>query len=182
MLVPFFLGTVAGGIASGRVPQSGNGDPVTSWLNPTSLLGGLAVLACAYTAAVFLTAEARRRDGPELETWFRRRSLVTATAAGAVALAGIAVLHADSPVLFEGLLTRGLGPVVVSGVCGLSALVLLRHATPRPGCCRPWRSWPSRGGAWPSTRTCSVPTRRSRPRPHLPRRCGRWWSSRPRRW
>ncbi|GHF69711.1 cytochrome d ubiquinol oxidase subunit II [Amycolatopsis bartoniae] len=132
VLVPFFLGTVAGGIASGRVPQSGNGDPVAGWLNPTSVLGGvLAVLACAYTAAVFLTAEARRRADPELETWFRRRSLATAAAVGVVALAGIAVLHADSPTLFEGLLTRGLVPVVVSGVCGLSALVLLRRGAPR---------------------------------------------------
>src|SRR5919205_2663554 len=35
VLTPFFLGTVAGGIASGRVPAAGHGDGVTSWLNPT---------------------------------------------------------------------------------------------------------------------------------------------------
>ena len=29
---------------------------------------------CAYLAAVFLTAEARRRDDADLETWFRRRA------------------------------------------------------------------------------------------------------------
>src|ERR671927_356498 len=63
VLSPFFLGTVAGGIASGRVPVTGHGDPIGSWLNPTSLLGGvLAVLACAFTAAVFLAAEARLRE------------------------------------------------------------------------------------------------------------------------
>src|SRR3954465_4095684 len=42
-LAPFFMGTVVGAIASGRVPV-GNaaGDPVSSWLNPLSLLvGGL---------------------------------------------------------------------------------------------------------------------------------------------
>src|ERR671939_1907122 len=45
VLAPFFLGAVVGGIASGRVPAAGHGDPVTSWLNPTSVLGGaLAVL------------------------------------------------------------------------------------------------------------------------------------------
>src|SRR3954466_1739193 len=109
VLSPFFLGTVAGGIASGRVPTAGHGDPVSSWLNPTSLLGGvLAVLACAFTAAVFLSAEARRRDEPDLERWFRRRGQVTAVVTGAVALAGIAVLHADAPRLFSGLLSRGL--------------------------------------------------------------------------
>src|SRR5690242_14224982 len=38
ILTPFALGTVVGGIASGRVPV-GNaaGDPITSWLNPTSI-------------------------------------------------------------------------------------------------------------------------------------------------
>src|SRR4051794_11464423 len=41
VLVPYCLGTVAGGIASGRVPSGGEaGDPVHSWINPTSILGG----------------------------------------------------------------------------------------------------------------------------------------------
>jgi cytochrome d ubiquinol oxidase subunit II len=132
VLTPFFLGTVAGGIASGRVPTRGHGDPAASWLNPTSLLGGvLAVLACAFTAAVFLTAEARRRDEPELERWFRRRAQVTAVVTGAVALAGIAILRADAPRLFSGLLSRGLVFVVLSGVCGLGALALVNRAAPR---------------------------------------------------
>jgi cytochrome d ubiquinol oxidase subunit II len=132
VLTPFFLGTVAGGIASGRVPTAGHGNPVTSWLNPTSVLGGvLAVLACAFTAAVFLTAEARRRDEQDLERWFRRRAQVTAVVTGVVALAGIAVLRADAPRLFHGLLTRGLVLVVVSGLCGLAALGLIRRAAPR---------------------------------------------------
>jgi cytochrome bd ubiquinol oxidase subunit II len=132
VLVPFFLGAVAGGIASGRVPPAGHGDPIGSWVNPTSVLGGvLAVLVCAYVAAVFLTAEARRRDDTELETWFRRRSLATAMATGLVALAGILVLRADSPRLFDALLTRGLPLVLLSGACGLTALVLLRRGAPR---------------------------------------------------
>jgi cytochrome d ubiquinol oxidase subunit II len=129
---PFFLGTVAGGIASGRVPTRGYGDAVTSWLNPTSVLGGvLAVLACAFTAAVFLTAEARRRDDDELERYFRRRAQVTAVVTGVVALVGIAVLHADAPRLFDGLLSRGLPLVILSGACGLLALLLLNRAAPR---------------------------------------------------
>src|SRR3954463_11406027 len=83
VVTPFFLGTVAGGIASGRVPTTGNGNGATSWITPPSLLGGvLAVLACAFTAAVFLTAEARRSEEPELEAWFRRRSLGAAVVTG----------------------------------------------------------------------------------------------------
>jgi cytochrome d ubiquinol oxidase subunit II len=132
VLAPFFLGAVVGGIASGRVPASGQGDPVTSWINPTSILGGvLAVLTCAFVAAVFLTAEARRREEPDLETWFQRRSQVTAAVTGVVALAGIAVLHADSPRLFDELATRGLPLVVLSGICGMTALLFVRRLPPR---------------------------------------------------
>jgi cytochrome d ubiquinol oxidase subunit II len=132
VLTPFFLGTVAGGIASGRVPTAGHGDAVGSWVNPTSLLGGvLAVLATAFTAAVFLTAEARRREIPDLEAWFRLRSLVAALVTGAVALAGIAVLRADAPRLFDELLGRGLPLVIVSALCGLASVLLLRRAAPR---------------------------------------------------
>src|SRR3954451_15301144 len=59
ILTPFCFGAVAGGIASGRIPAAGHGDPINSWLNPTSALGGiLAVLTCGYLAAVFLTADA----------------------------------------------------------------------------------------------------------------------------
>jgi cytochrome d ubiquinol oxidase subunit II len=132
VLTPFFLGTVAGGIASGRVPTEGRGDPVGSWLNPTSLLGGvLAVLACAFVAAVFLTAEARRRDERDLEAWFRRRALAAAVVTGVVAVAGIAVLRADAPRLFDDLLGPGLPLVLLSGLCGLGSVVLLRRAAPR---------------------------------------------------
>jgi cytochrome d ubiquinol oxidase subunit II len=101
-------------------------------VNPTSVLGGvLAVLVCAFVAAVFLTAEARRRDEEDLEVWFRHRAQATALVTGAVALAGIAVLHADAPHLFSALLTRGLPLVAASAVCGLAALALLRRAAPR---------------------------------------------------
>jgi cytochrome d ubiquinol oxidase subunit II len=114
------------------VPTAGRGDPVTSWLNPTSLLGGvLAVLACAFTAAVFLSAEARRRDEPDLERWFRRRARATAVVTGAVALAGIVILRSDAPRLFSGLLGRGLVFVLLSGACGLGALTFINRAAPR---------------------------------------------------
>src|SRR5690242_16350821 len=54
VIVPFCMGAVAGGIASGRIPPGGQaGDPVHSWINPTSLLGGvLAVCVVAYLSAV----------------------------------------------------------------------------------------------------------------------------------
>ena len=127
VLTPFFLGTVAGAIAAGRVPQgSARGDIVTSWLNPTSMLGGiLAVEVCAYLAAVYLTGDARRDGEPELAEAFRRRALVMGTLTGVTALAGIAILHADAPRLFSGLTGHGLGLIVATALFGAISLALL---------------------------------------------------------
>ncbi|MGW6497743.1 cytochrome d ubiquinol oxidase subunit II [Nonomuraea angiospora] len=127
LLTPFFLGAVVGGVASGRVPPTiGAGDVVSSWVNPTSLLGGaLAVLVCAYLAAVFLCGDARRDGEHDLAGAFRRRALATAVVTGAVGLIGIAVLRTDAPRLFEGLTGHGLPVVLVSVAAGLTALGLL---------------------------------------------------------
>ena len=131
IITPFFLGAIAGAIASGRVPP-GNaaGDAIGSWLNPTSVLGGtLAVGICAYLAAVFLTSDARRLDQPVLADAFRLRALIMGVAVGVVAMAGIAVLAADAPTLYDGLTARALPLVVLSAVAGLGSLALLyrRH-------------------------------------------------------
>ncbi|PWI08016.1 cytochrome D ubiquinol oxidase subunit II [Streptomyces sp. NWU339] len=127
LLTPFFLGTVAGGVASGRVPPGlAEGDVVTSWLNPTSLLGGLlAVVTCAHLAAVYLCADAHREGRPELAVAFTRDAVVSGLTAGVVALAGIAVLNADAPELFHGLTHRALPLVIISVVAGLTGLGLL---------------------------------------------------------
>jgi cytochrome d ubiquinol oxidase subunit II len=132
VITPFFLGTVAGAIASGRVPTAGYGDPVGSWLTPTSVLGGaLAVLVCAFLAAVFLTGEARLHDDAELLAWFRLRAQVIAVVTGLLALAGIAILRSDARHLFDALLGRGLPLVVASAACGVAALTLMHRAPPR---------------------------------------------------
>ncbi|MGW0196361.1 cytochrome d ubiquinol oxidase subunit II [Nonomuraea sp. NPDC003201] len=127
LLTPFFLGAVVGGVASGRVPPTiGAGAVVSSWVNPTSLLGGaLAVLVCAYLAAVFLCGDARRDGQHDLAGAFRRRALAAAVVTGAVGLIGIAVLRTDAPRLFEGLTGHGLPVVLVSVAAGLTALGLL---------------------------------------------------------
>ena len=83
----FLMGTVAGGIASGRVPEGGvAGDPWDSWINPTSILGGvLAVAVVAFLASVYLVWDARRLD-PSLEDYFRRRAVVMSVVTGAIAI------------------------------------------------------------------------------------------------
>jgi len=139
VLTPYCFGAVAGGIASGRVPTAGHGDPMASWVNPTSVLGGvLAVLTCGYLAAVFLTAEAHRAGEPDLEQWSRRRAVGAAVATGAVAIAGLFVLHHDAHRLYGHLLDRGWPLIVVSGLAGAAALLTtLRSELLRPAWVRP---------------------------------------------
>jgi cytochrome d ubiquinol oxidase subunit II len=127
VLVPYCLGAVAGGIASGRVPAGGQaGDPVHSWINPTSILGGvLAVAAAAYLASVYLVWDARRLDDTDMIEYFRRRAVIAAAAVGLIGIIGIFVLRADAPYLFQGLTSRALPLVIVGALCGVVALVLL---------------------------------------------------------
>jgi cytochrome d ubiquinol oxidase subunit II len=127
LLTPFFMGTVVGAIASGRVPV-GNaaGDAVTSWLNVVSLLtGALFVATGAYLSAVFLVSDARRAGDPDLERYFSARALVAALVTGAIALAGIFVYRADARYIYDGLTSEGLPLVIVSALCGLGVLALL---------------------------------------------------------
>jgi cytochrome d ubiquinol oxidase subunit II len=124
VITPFCFGAVAGGVASGRVPTRGHGDPISSWLNPTSVLGGvLAVVTCGYLAALFLTAEAHRAGEGDLEQWSRRRAVASAVMAGAVAVVGLFVLHADAHRLFTRLVHEGWPLIAVSGLAGLAALL-----------------------------------------------------------
>src|SRR2546421_177302 len=126
VLTPFFMGTVVGAIASGRVPANGSGDRLSSWCNGTSfVIGALFVAACAYVAATFLIADARRAGDAELEGYFRVRALAAAVAAGGLAVAGILVLHADARYVYDGLTGDGLPLVIASGLSGAAALAVL---------------------------------------------------------
>ncbi|MGV1007517.1 MAG: cytochrome d ubiquinol oxidase subunit II [Dermatophilaceae bacterium] len=129
VLVPYCMGAVVGGIASGRVPAGGQaGDPVAGWVNPTSVLCGvLAVAVAAYLAAVYLVWDARRMSSPQLVEYFRRRAVGTAVVVGVLAVVGIVVLRADARYVFDGLAGRALPLVILSLVCGVAALVLLRR-------------------------------------------------------
>jgi cytochrome bd ubiquinol oxidase subunit II len=133
VLVPYCFGAVVGGIASGRVPAGGKaGDPWNSWVNPTSVLGGvLAVCLTAYLAAFFLVSDADRLSDDEMVAYFRRRATAAAVATGVVAVTGIFVLAGDADYLFDGLTSRALPLVVLSAACGLAALALVARAARR---------------------------------------------------
>jgi cytochrome d ubiquinol oxidase subunit II len=130
VLTPFFLAAVLGGVASGRVPPGNRqGDPVTSWLNPTSVLFGLLGLgAAAFVAASFLVSDARRFGAPELEGYFRRRSALAAAYLVVVLGVGLLVVHEDAPRLYDGLTSgRGLTFSLVAVVGILATEILLRR-------------------------------------------------------
>ncbi len=129
VVTPFLFGTIAGAVAAGRVPADGDGDRWTSWTGPTSLVGGtLAVLTCAFLAAVFLTAEAGRGDDQTLTEACRRRALIAGVITGAAALVGILPLRSDAPTLFDGLTGRALPLIAISAGAGVTALwALLRR-------------------------------------------------------
>jgi cytochrome d ubiquinol oxidase subunit II len=130
LIAPFFLGTVAGGIASGRVPADGTGDLWSSWLNPTSLFGGvIAVGTCSFLAGVFLTADAAREHHGGLAESLRRRTVGVGLVTGAVVFAALVPIERDAPTLADGLSGRAAPLVVLSAVAGVATLVLLlrRH-------------------------------------------------------
>jgi len=135
LLVPFSLGAAVGGIASGRV-RVGNaaGEPFGAWLNATSIaLGVLAVATGAFRAAVYLMADAQRRDLPELAAGMRRRAAVSGVVTGALALAALVVVRADARPLFDGL-TSGLGLacVLASAAAGVATTALVLTGRPHP--------------------------------------------------
>ena len=126
VIVPFALGVVAGSIASGKVPTNGQGDPIDAWFNLESLVCGLlAVAACAYLGAVFLTASARWLGAEDLEEAFRKRSIGSAVATGAVAAGAMVVFLDNGPNRMERLIGVALPVVILSAVLGLLALYLL---------------------------------------------------------
>jgi cytochrome d ubiquinol oxidase subunit II len=128
VVTPFFLGMIAGAIASGRVPADGNGDVWRSWTGPTSWVGGtLAVLTVAFLAATFLAADAARGGDDRLADDIGGKAFWTGLVTGAVALVAAVAIELDAETLADGLHTRGLVFVIGSAIAGLATLVLLRQ-------------------------------------------------------
>jgi cytochrome d ubiquinol oxidase subunit II len=135
ILTPFMLGAAIGAIASGRVPiGNAAGNLVTSWVNPTSILTGcLAVGVGAFLAAVYLAADAARLGESALQNAFRTRALASGVITGALAIAGLAVTHADARHIYHGLTTGyGLAAVITSATAGIATLALVWRSRFQP--------------------------------------------------
>jgi len=144
VLTPFFLGTIAGAVATGRIPV-GNavGDPITSWLNPAGMLGGtLAVVTCAFIAAVFLAHDAdyhlehaetdrherqtaNRTDDPAADHHADELGHVVSPAVGRDQ-----VDSADAAQLVPAFQHRAIGAAVAAGVVALGGIFILRADAP----------------------------------------------------
>jgi cytochrome d ubiquinol oxidase subunit II len=128
ILAPFALGTMVGAIATGHVPVgNATGAHFSSWLGTTQVLDGvIAVVTCAYLAAVYLAADCSRRGEPRLARPFRARALAAGPLAGGLAVAGLVALHHSAHPLYHELLDgRALPAVVVSAVAGIVAIGLV---------------------------------------------------------
>jgi cytochrome bd ubiquinol oxidase subunit II len=126
LITPFFLGTVAGAIASGRIPARGYGDRISSWINPTSLIAGcLAVTTCVFLAGVFLTADAARVGIPDLAERLRDRTLAVGIVAGLIVFAGLYPILHDAPTLSHRLLGPAFPLLVVAALAGAITLLTL---------------------------------------------------------
>lgn len=138
LITPFFLGMIAGAIASGRVPLEG-GDVWTSWTGPTSWVGGvLAVLTCTFLAGTFLAADAERSGNTMLADEIGQKSFTVGLVTGAAAIAAAITLELDAPSLASGLHGRGLPLIIISAVAGAFSV------------------WRSRQGNWARARVGAV--------------------------
>jgi cytochrome d ubiquinol oxidase subunit II len=126
LLTPFFMGTVIGAIATGRVPANATHANLAAWTSPTSILiGFLFVAACGYLAAVYLVGEATARNDSHLERYFTRRAQAAAVIAGALSLGTLAELRSSNRALYDHLTGRALPLVILAGLCGLIVLTQL---------------------------------------------------------
>jgi cytochrome d ubiquinol oxidase subunit II len=127
VLIPFFLGCTVGAIATGQVPAEGGGDAFESWTGLVPVyIGVLGIVAGAYMAAVFLAGDSERAGLDDLVHAFRVRALGAASAAGALAVAGLFVVRSEEPDLYDGLTSgAGLALVIASALAGVLTLVLL---------------------------------------------------------
>lgn len=131
VITPFFMGTVAGAIASGRVATNRSGNFVfTSWTGPLPLaVGFLAIGVCALTGAVFLAAHAEHRGLKRLTGYFARRAIGASAATGALALTALVIARDDAPLIFDRLTSRALPSALVTSIFGglTIALLISRH-------------------------------------------------------
>ncbi len=127
---PFFLGACVGALASGQLKVLSDGDFdgnfVSGWLSPMALFTGFFVVGmCSFLSAVYLAREASTQPDRELLLRWRARGMASGMWMGVLALAGLAYVATDAPLLWEGFRARSWPLVAVSLAGGFLALISL---------------------------------------------------------
>ncbi|MCX4524127.1 MULTISPECIES: cytochrome d ubiquinol oxidase subunit II [unclassified Streptomyces] len=125
LLTPFFLGTVIGSVASGRVAP-GTVASAHAWANTTSITAGLvAVAATAFLGAVFLSVDARRFGAGDLIGYFRLRARIAGAALLVVGVIGLTLTDPKAAYVHHGL-THGAGlALLIAAVAALAVTAWL---------------------------------------------------------
>jgi cytochrome bd ubiquinol oxidase subunit II len=116
IVTPFFLGTAAGAIASGRLRLNENELPVEGYFQPwlglfPIAVGVLGVATCAYLSAIYLTLDAH--DAPQLQEDFRLRGIIAGVALGLLGLIALPITRAQASYMWDGV-TQGIGLVLMA--------------------------------------------------------------------
>jgi cytochrome d ubiquinol oxidase subunit II len=126
LITPFFMGTVVGAVATGKVPLHPTGNILGAWTSATAILTGfLFVAACAYVSAVFLVLEARQRGHRELMRYFSLRATAAGVLTGLLAGATFGELSASAPYVYKRLTGIALPLVAISIAAGIAVLCML---------------------------------------------------------
>lgn len=113
---PMLLGMCLGAVSTGTITADGT-SPVVAWLRPLPVaMGLLALVLCAYLAAVYLAWET---DDAAVRDDFRRRALWCWSAAGILSAVALALTYAEARHLWGGL-TRGSGAFFVASGAALA--------------------------------------------------------------
>jgi cytochrome d ubiquinol oxidase subunit II len=106
---PFLFGAIAGGVAGKGGGQLG------FWIGPFQLaIGALAVALCTALAASFLAVESGLAGERDLAATFEKWGVRAVGAAGALALAALALAAVDAHNLFHGLTHRALPETLIA--------------------------------------------------------------------
>lgn len=113
---PLLLGMCAGAVAAGRIRvEDGHvtSSLWTPWLSPFPIvIGLLALVTCAFLAAVYLTVET---EG-ELQEDFRRRALGSAIAFAALSTISLPLAWQDAEVIWDGMWEREVWTLIPAAV------------------------------------------------------------------
>lgn len=130
VITPFFLGTSAAAVASGDlIPANGSPDAthIGSSFTPFALtIGAMAVALCATLAAIYLLVEAQDTEkDPELTQSYRHKALVAGAITAVLGALGLFLSPFESPILWAGMLQRGLLVVAITMFIGLGTAIAL---------------------------------------------------------